>query len=85
MSIQIIDDEKLQQNSLEVGTYFLKGLQQLETQYEVIGDVRGKVITFILFSRQRLLFPLHYFMQFNVLHCCIRCFSHAIVGVAVHT
>lgn len=33
----------MQQNSLEVGSYFLKGLEALRDQYEVVGDVRGKV------------------------------------------
>jgi hypothetical protein len=41
--LQVIEEEKLQQNSLQVGTYFLKGLEQLQEQYPVIGDVRGKV------------------------------------------
>ncbi|XP_037937094.1 alanine--glyoxylate aminotransferase 2, mitochondrial [Teleopsis dalmanni] len=40
--LDVIKDEGLQQNSLDVGTYFLKSLAQLKDQYEIIGDVRGK-------------------------------------------
>lgn len=40
---QIIEEEKLQQNSLEVGTYFMFELAKLRDRYEIIGDVRGKV------------------------------------------
>lgn len=39
----MIDEEKLQQNSLEVGTYLLKGFESLRDKYDIIGDVRGKV------------------------------------------
>lgn len=34
----------MQKNSLEVGTYLLKGLEKLRDIYDVVGDVRGKVI-----------------------------------------
>lgn len=40
--LDIIEDEGLQKNSLDVGTYFLKGLAELRDRYEIIGDVRGK-------------------------------------------
>jgi acetylornithine/succinyldiaminopimelate/putrescine aminotransferase len=50
----VIDDENLQQNSLEVGTHLLKGFESLRDKYDVIGDVRGKVKLFNL-----LLIPLH--------------------------
>lgn len=40
---KVIDEEKLQENSLNVGTYLLKGLEQLRDKYPVVGDVRGKV------------------------------------------
>ncbi|CRK97743.1 CLUMA_CG011122, isoform A [Clunio marinus] len=40
--LDVIDEENLQQNSLEVGTYLLKGLENLRDKYEVVGDVRGK-------------------------------------------
>lgn len=40
--LDIIEDEGLQKNSLDVGTYFLKGLAELRDRYDIIGDVRGK-------------------------------------------
>ncbi|XP_055855482.1 alanine--glyoxylate aminotransferase 2, mitochondrial isoform X1 [Episyrphus balteatus] len=40
--LDVIKEEKLQQNSLEVGTYFLKALEDLKQKYDIIGDVRGK-------------------------------------------
>ncbi|XP_058829546.1 alanine--glyoxylate aminotransferase 2, mitochondrial isoform X2 [Topomyia yanbarensis] len=40
--LDVIDEEKLQKNAAEVGTYMLKGLEKLRDKYEVIGDVRGK-------------------------------------------
>jgi 4-aminobutyrate aminotransferase-like enzyme len=39
----VIEEENLQQNSLEVGTYLLKGFESLRDKYDLIGDVRGKV------------------------------------------
>lgn len=38
----MIDEEKLQQNSHEVGTYFINELATLRDEFEIIGDVRGK-------------------------------------------
>ncbi|XP_032573506.1 alanine--glyoxylate aminotransferase 2, mitochondrial isoform X2 [Drosophila sechellia] len=40
--LDVIEEEQLQRNSLEVGTYFLKGLAELQQRFEIIGDVRGK-------------------------------------------
>ncbi|KAI8123370.1 hypothetical protein FF38_05553 [Lucilia cuprina] len=40
--LDVIEEEQLQKNSLEVGTYFLKCLADLKERYEIIGDVRGK-------------------------------------------
>uniref|UniRef100_A0A2M4ASF1 Alanine--glyoxylate aminotransferase 2, mitochondrial n=1 Tax=Anopheles triannulatus TaxID=58253 RepID=A0A2M4ASF1_9DIPT len=40
--LDVIDEEELQKNSLEVGTYMLKGLERLRDKHDVIGDVRGK-------------------------------------------
>ncbi|XP_067644622.1 alanine--glyoxylate aminotransferase 2, mitochondrial isoform X2 [Eurosta solidaginis] len=40
--LDVIEEENLQNNSLEVGTYFLKGLAELRERFEIIGDVRGK-------------------------------------------
>lgn len=39
--LDIIEDEKLQENALKVGRYFKNGLEQLKSKYEIIGDVRG--------------------------------------------
>lgn len=41
--LDVIKDEKMQENSLEMGNYFLEQLAQLRDEYQVIGDVRGKV------------------------------------------
>ncbi|XP_058128430.1 alanine--glyoxylate aminotransferase 2, mitochondrial [Anopheles ziemanni] len=40
--LDVIDEEGLQKNSLEIGTYMLKGLERLRDKHDVIGDVRGK-------------------------------------------
>lgn len=40
--LEVIEEEQLQKNSLEVGTYFLKSLAKLRERFEIIGDVRGK-------------------------------------------
>ncbi|XP_058056683.1 alanine--glyoxylate aminotransferase 2, mitochondrial isoform X2 [Anopheles bellator] len=40
--LDVIDEEALQKNSLEVGTYMLKGLERLRDKHDIIGDVRGK-------------------------------------------
>jgi 4-aminobutyrate aminotransferase-like enzyme/Ser/Thr protein kinase RdoA (MazF antagonist) len=39
--LDVIRDEKLQQNALEVGRYFKAGLENLKSKYPLIGDVRG--------------------------------------------
>lgn len=38
----MIKEEKLQENSQEVGTYLLLKLAKLRDEFEIIGDVRGK-------------------------------------------
>ena len=40
--LEVIDQEKLQANSLKLGNYILAGLEKLKAKYPVIGDVRGK-------------------------------------------
>lgn len=40
LRVQVIDEEKLQENSASVGTFFLQELQRLDSP--LIGDVRGK-------------------------------------------
>jgi len=39
--LDVIQEEELQKNALEVGTYLLNGLRKLMNKYHVIGDVRG--------------------------------------------
>ena len=39
--LQVIRDEKLQQNALETGNYLLKKLKELQSRFPIIGDVRG--------------------------------------------
>jgi alanine-glyoxylate transaminase/(R)-3-amino-2-methylpropionate-pyruvate transaminase len=40
--LEVIEQEKTQQNCLELGRYLLAGLSRLKEKYPVIGDVRGK-------------------------------------------
>ncbi|XP_037033381.1 alanine--glyoxylate aminotransferase 2, mitochondrial isoform X1 [Bradysia coprophila] len=40
--LEVIEEEKLQENSLKVGNYFLKGLAELRSKFNIIGDVRGQ-------------------------------------------
>lgn len=40
--LQVIEEECLQQNCLEVGTYFLEKLCGMRREWKIIGDVRGK-------------------------------------------
>lgn len=40
--LRVIDEEGLQQNSLEVGNYLIAGLKKLQKKHDIIGDVRGK-------------------------------------------
>ncbi|MEZ5038561.1 MAG: aminotransferase class III-fold pyridoxal phosphate-dependent enzyme [Saprospiraceae bacterium] len=40
--LQVVKEEKLQDNALQIGKYLLEGLQQLQNQYPIIGDVRGQ-------------------------------------------
>ena len=40
--IEIIDREKLQENSLKIGNRLLVGLNELKQKHNLIGDVRGK-------------------------------------------
>ncbi|PZR75899.1 MAG: aspartate aminotransferase family protein [Chthoniobacterales bacterium] len=40
--LEVIDRQKLQQNSLEIGNNLLAGLDRLKEKHNVIGDVRGK-------------------------------------------
>lgn len=40
--LDALEEDKCQENSAKVGTYFLKQLGDLRSQYKTIGDVRGK-------------------------------------------
>jgi alanine-glyoxylate transaminase/(R)-3-amino-2-methylpropionate-pyruvate transaminase len=40
--LEIIDREKLQENSLKIGNRILNGLNKLKEKHNIIGDVRGK-------------------------------------------
>jgi len=40
--LEVIEQEKLQENSLQLGNYILAGLEKLKGKHKVIGDVRGK-------------------------------------------
>ncbi len=40
--LDVIDEEKLQENCANVGTYFLDELATLRDEFEIVGDVRGK-------------------------------------------
>ena len=39
--LDVIEDEKLQENALKVGAYLKVGLEELKSKYPLIGDVRG--------------------------------------------
>ncbi|MBK1881440.1 aminotransferase class III-fold pyridoxal phosphate-dependent enzyme [Luteolibacter pohnpeiensis] len=40
--LRVIEQEHLQQNSLEIGSYLTSGLHKLSQKHTIIGDVRGK-------------------------------------------
>jgi len=40
--LEVIEREKLQENSLKMGAYVLAGLEKLKEKHSIIGDVRGK-------------------------------------------
>lgn len=41
-TLEVIEEEKLQENCKKVGTYLLKNLAKLRDEFEIVGDVRGK-------------------------------------------
>jgi alanine-glyoxylate transaminase/(R)-3-amino-2-methylpropionate-pyruvate transaminase len=40
--LEVIEQEKTQENCLKLGTYILAGLEKLKAKHKIIGDVRGK-------------------------------------------
>ncbi len=40
--LEVIEKEKLQENSLKLGAHILAGLEKLKAKHKIIGDVRGK-------------------------------------------
>lgn len=40
--LDVIDEEKLQENCDQVGNYFLGELAKLREEFDIVGDVRGK-------------------------------------------
>ncbi|MEO5802671.1 MAG: aminotransferase class III-fold pyridoxal phosphate-dependent enzyme [Verrucomicrobiota bacterium] len=40
--LEVIENEKLQENSHKMGTHIKAGLEKLKTKHKIIGDVRGK-------------------------------------------
>jgi alanine-glyoxylate transaminase/(R)-3-amino-2-methylpropionate-pyruvate transaminase len=40
--LEVIEREKLQENSLKLGQHILSGLDKLKAKHSLIGDVRGK-------------------------------------------
>ena len=54
--LEVMKEEKCQENSQEVGTYLLSKLVQLVDKYPIVGDVRGKGLMIGKeFDRQELL------------------------------
>ena len=54
--LEVLKEEKCQENSQEVGTYLLSKLVQLVDKYPIVGDVRGKGLMIGKeFGRQELL------------------------------
>ncbi len=41
-TLRIIEKENLLENAIEIGTFIQKRLREMQEEYEVIGDVRGK-------------------------------------------
>lgn len=44
--LDVIDNERLVENAASVGEYVLKGFKELQSRYEIIGDVRGRGLFF---------------------------------------
>ena len=44
--LDVMEQEKLQENALNVGAYVIEGLKKLQQKYDLIGDVRGSGLFF---------------------------------------
>jgi len=40
--LKVLEEEKLQENALNMGNLLLKGMKELQSKYEKVGDVRGQ-------------------------------------------
>ena len=40
--LDVIEEENLQANCVNLGTYYLQELAKLREEFEIVGDVRGK-------------------------------------------
>lgn len=40
--MQVIEEEKIQENAAKIGTYFIVELRKMMDEFQTIGDVRGK-------------------------------------------
>lgn len=64
--LEVIEKEKLQENALEVGSYFLNSLKQLSENVNVVGDVRGQVnFTNINYDRSSKVLMIFLFFYFS--------------------
>ncbi len=43
-TIQVIEDENLLENSRKIGRFFTETLQEMQSHYELIGDIRGPAL-----------------------------------------
>ena len=41
-NMRILEDEKLLENTVQIGEYFIEKLEELKGKHQIIGDVRGK-------------------------------------------
>ena len=44
--LNVLEEEKLQENALRVGVYLKEGLERLRSQWDFVGDVRGQGLYF---------------------------------------
>jgi 4-aminobutyrate aminotransferase-like enzyme len=57
--LRVVNDENLQENALEVGDYLKSGLQELQAEFQLIGDLRGQGLFLVFFCiTLRIIFPI---------------------------